>query len=363
MVWADSPSRCVIGVSFLRIGCKSCMSGCNVKPESPRSLKNRNVLAIAVSKSQWLFFIQLVAVNDSEYHYEYEKKKKSFGRSKTSLDETLHTTNVGSAVIAGGNVTVNAALNKEDGSSALQDSRNVLLHGSTLQGGGDVIVGAGENILVTANTEEHLERHENKKSGFGGLTGKGRSDTQAQTVQIGSLVDAGNDAVLLSGNNLTVAGSTVAADNSVELHAGLINDTGDLNILALQDDSFSESKTHKKSFGLEIGSDFVSFSKEHDGSRDGTASTNAASVILAGNNITGNAAQDVNVVGSVLDAGNNLSLDAGRNVIITAGKNAESAGSEHNNPREVSGWMAPTTASASSPVMKPAATANHSTST
>lgn len=276
----------------------------------------------------------LVAVNDSEYHYEYEKKKKSFGRSRTRIDETLHTENVGSSVIAGGNVTVNATLNKDDGSIAMQDSRNVLLHGSTLQGGGDVIVGAGDNILVTANTEEHLERHENKKSGFGGLTGKGRSDTQSQTVQIGSLVDAGNDAVLLSGNNLTVAGSTVAADNSVELHAGLTNETGNLNILALQDDSFSESKTHKKSFGIDISSDFVSFSKERDNSNDGTASTNAASVILAGNNITGNAAQDVNVVGSVLDAGNNLSLDGGRNVIITAGKNAESAGSEHKNRRD-----------------------------
>ncbi|HTF98932.1 MAG TPA: hemagglutinin repeat-containing protein [Cellvibrio sp.] len=276
----------------------------------------------------------LVAVNDSEYHYEYEKKKKSFGRSRTRIDETLHTENVGSAVIAGGNVTVNATLNDDDGSIAMQDSRNVLLHGSTLQGGGDVIVGAGENILVTANTEEHLERHENKKSGFGGLTGKGRSDTQAQTVQIGSVVDAGNDAVLLSGNNLTVAGSTVVADNSVELHAGLTSETGDLNILALQDDSFSESKTHKKSFGIDISSDFVSFSKERDNSNDGTASTNAASVILAGNNITGNAAQDVNVVGSVLDAGNNLSLDGGRNVIITAGKNAESAGSEHKNRRD-----------------------------
>src|SRR5690606_1474704 len=259
---------------------------------------------------------------------------KSFGRSKTSLDETLHTENNGSAVIAGGNVTVNAALDKEDGSIAQQDSRNVMLHGSTLQDGGDVIVGAGENILITANTEEHLEVHERKKSGFGGLTGKGRSDTQAQTVQIGSLIDAGNDAVLLSGNNLTVAGSTVAADNSVELHAGLTNDTGNLNIVALQEDSFSESKTHKKSFGIDISSDFVSFSKEHDNSRDGTASTNAASVILAGNNITGNAAQDVNVVGSVLDAGNNLSLDGGRNVIITAGKNAESAGSEHKNRRD-----------------------------
>src|SRR5690606_35445038 len=157
-------------------------------------------LAIAVVKSQWLFFIQLVAENDSEYHYEDEKKKKSFGRSKTRLNETRHTNNVGSAVIVRGNVTVNSALKKQDGSIALQDSRNVLLHGSTLQGGGDVIVGAGENILITANTEEHLEVHERKKSGFGGLTGKGRSDTQAQTVQIGSLIDAGNDAVLLSGN-------------------------------------------------------------------------------------------------------------------------------------------------------------------
>src|SRR5690606_33943325 len=102
----------------------------------------------------------LVAVNDSEYHYEYEKKKKSFGRSKTSLNETLHTKNVVSAVIADGNVTVNATLNDDYCSIAMQGSRNVLLHGSTLQGVGDVIVGAGENILITANTDDPLDVHE-----------------------------------------------------------------------------------------------------------------------------------------------------------------------------------------------------------
>src|SRR5690606_19817361 len=37
----------------------------------------------------------LVAVNDSEYHDEYEKKKKSFGRSTTTVTETLKENVVG----------------------------------------------------------------------------------------------------------------------------------------------------------------------------------------------------------------------------------------------------------------------------
>src|SRR5690606_16960462 len=123
----------------------------------------------------------------------------------------------------------------------LKDSRNVFLQGSLLSAAGDVVVGAGENITVTANTEEHLDFQLKKKSGLGGITGKSRAETGADVVQIGSLIHGDKDVVMLAGKDLNIAGSTVNAGNNAELYAGLTNDEGDINIEALQHESFYES--------------------------------------------------------------------------------------------------------------------------
>src|SRR5690606_8362472 len=72
--------------------------------------------------------LNLVAVNDSRYISSYQRTDRSFGRSRTTETESLHSTNVGTVVQAGGDITLNATLG-EDGSVGLKDSRNVLIHG------------------------------------------------------------------------------------------------------------------------------------------------------------------------------------------------------------------------------------------
>jgi filamentous hemagglutinin len=269
----------------------------------------------------------LVAVNDSDYHYDYTKQKKSFGRSTTTENESFHTTSVGTMVTAGGNLTINALLD-EEGNVGLKNSRNVLLQGSLLSAGGDVVVGAGENITVTANTEEHLDFQLKKKSGLGGITGKSRTETGAEVTQVGSLVHSDKDVVMLAGNDLTLAGSTVNAGNNAELYAGLTNDEGDINIVALQHESLYESVSKKKSFSVDFSSDSVSFGKTNTKTQDNTSVSNAASYVLAGGNITGDAARDITVTGSVLDAGETLQLTSGRHITVQSGTRSDSMGHE-----------------------------------
>src|SRR5690606_28472583 len=182
---------------------------------------------------------------------------------------------VGTVVQAGGDITLNATLG-EDGSVGLKDSRNVLIHGSLLDAGGSVVVGAGENITVTANQEEHLDYRMTSRSGLGGMTGRMRSDTEAAVIQVGSLTNAGEDVVMLAGKDLTIAGSTVNASNHAELYAGLTHEEGNLNILALEDQFFSESISTKKARTLDCSSDSVPFSDHRTMRQDGTRTGDAA---------------------------------------------------------------------------------------
>jgi autonomous glycyl radical cofactor GrcA len=281
--------------------------------------------------------VNLTAVVDSDYHYDYTKKKKSFGRSKTTENETLDQTVTGGVINAGGNILVNA-VEQQNGNIALLDSRNVNIAGAVLTAGGDALIGAMGDVTLTAVAEDSIDYHRKSKSGLGGLTGKSKTETHLRTNQIGSLVSAEGDAVVMAGKDVNLAASTVYAGQSAELHAGLIDDNGDINITSLQNLSFDETKTRKKSFGFDISKDFVSFSKETRAGNDKTLVTNAGSQVLASDNITGNASRDINLQGSLLDAGNNVNLDAGRNINLLAGTDSYTEGQEHSTRRDGVGW-------------------------
>src|SRR5690606_2021612 len=112
----------------------------------------------------------LVAVNDSEYHYEYEKKKKSFGRSTTTVTETLKENVVGGVIDAGGDVLINTR--KSGDALITENSDNVNIVGGIVRGGKDVVIAADEDINITGAAYNELDFHSKSKSGFGGLSKK-----------------------------------------------------------------------------------------------------------------------------------------------------------------------------------------------
>jgi len=279
----------------------------------------------------------ILSVTDSEHHYLYERDDKSFGRSETTEVETLSSTNVGSVIQAGGNITINTLLD-EEGNVSLQNSRNVTIQGSLLDAGGDIAVSALENVTMTTGQETYLDYSHRSSSGLGGLTGRSQSDTAADVVQIGSMLNSGNDVVVMAGNDVGIAGSVVSANNDVELYAGLINDEGDINIESVNHESFRASESSRTSVSLDISSDSVSVSEEKTVNQDNTSTANAASYILAGGEIYGDASRDINVTGSVLSANGTVQLDAGRHVTIQSGNSGSITGDEDKKRRYGASW-------------------------
>src|SRR5690606_110040 len=160
----------------------------------------------------------LVAVNDSEYHYEYEKKKKSFGRSTTTVTETLKENVVGGVIDAGGDVLINAR--KSGDTLITETSGNVNIVGGVVRAGNDVVIAADDDISVTGATYNELDFYSKSKSGFGGLTGKEAGQVQEDTKLAAAMIAAqGGDATMISGNNLSLVGADVVADGDVNLEA------------------------------------------------------------------------------------------------------------------------------------------------
>lgn len=82
--------------------------------------------------------VSILAVNDSDYHYFKKTKKKSFGRKKTRIQESMHERVVGSDINAGGNLTIQAQ--KIDGALIAGGDSNITVIGSQLNAGGLVLL-------------------------------------------------------------------------------------------------------------------------------------------------------------------------------------------------------------------------------
>ncbi|MGE8412843.1 MAG: hemagglutinin repeat-containing protein, partial [Pseudomonas sp.] len=170
----------------------------------------------------------------------------------------------------------------------------------------DINMTATENLtLASAADEEHAYSKTKKVT-----------RQQDQVKQVGTSVKAGGDVSLGAGQDLTLVASQVKAAQNVALDAAR-----DLNLLSAKDESASfYSKKSKGSFGR-------SSSKQQE-SYD---STNIASVVEAGKDLTLNTSKkadggmsvnggrDVTVIGSQLKAGADLMIGATGDVAILSG--------------------------------------------
>ena len=282
--------------------------------------------------------VNLTAVVDSDYHYDYTKKKKSFGRSKTTENETLDQTVSGGVIAAGGNVLINA-VEKENGDLVLTGSRNVNLTGALIASGqGDVVIASGEDVNINTIQTESIDYHLKKKSGVGGLTGKSKSATHNATEQVGSQILAGNDALVLAGGDATLTSAAIAAENNIQLNAGLIDSEGNLNLLAADNTYLDEVKKSKKSLSLKIDKDGITFDKTTKAANDKTDTYRIGNLLSAGGNIDLNAERDVTLEGSSLNAGKAIDVSAGRDVNLLASQDDVNTGKERSVSRNGISW-------------------------
>ncbi|MCD4531661.1 hemagglutinin repeat-containing protein [Pseudomonas sp. C3-2018] len=276
--------------------------------------------------------VVIASAQDEASSYYYKKKKGSFGRSKTTERQSYSSTNVASVIEAGRDLTVNTALDG-DGNVSLNGGRNVTVMGSELKAGSDLIVGATNDVAVLSATEESGAYSKKTKTGLFGLSKSGKSQLQTNVTQVGSELSAANDVVLVAGHDITMQASEITAKNNAELHAGLVDKTGDIDLTAADDQAYSRTEEYKKKVGLSLkdtvglfagtpgaGADITLSSSQKKG-REVVSSTSVGSQISAGNDAVLDAARDINIVGSGVSADRNATLDAGRDVNILAGTN------------------------------------------
>ncbi|MEQ9727509.1 hemagglutinin repeat-containing protein [Pseudomonas sp. WHRI 8822A] len=277
---------------------------------------------------------QILSAMDESASYYFKKKKGSFGRSKTTQSESYDSTNVASVIDAGNDLTLNTS-KAADGSLNLEGGRDVTVIGSQLTAGNDLLVGGTGDVAVLSGVEEHGSYTKKSKSGFLGLSKSGKSQLKTSATQVGSELESGNDVVIAAGNDIRMRASSTDAGNDVELRSGLVKESGDINLVAANDEAYSRSESYKKKFGLSGGDAVglvvgtpswggdIAISNAKKSGQEIIRSTNVGSQVNAERDASLIAERDVNVVGSGVSAGRNVLLDAGRDVNVAAGSSSE----------------------------------------
>ncbi|KWV68193.1 hemagglutinin repeat-containing protein [Pseudomonas paracarnis] len=267
--------------------------------------------------------VSILSALDEDASFYSKKSKGSFGRSKSQQRESYDSTNVASVVEAGKDLTINAT-KKTDGGMSIDGGRDVTVIGSQLKAGGDMLLGATGDVAVLSGVEEHGSYSKKTKSGFLGLSKSGKSQLKTTASQVGSELEAGNDVVVAAGNDVRLRASEISADNDTELRSGLVNSTGDINLISANDTAYSRSEEHKKKFGYTERPTSVAISSAKKAGREAQSSTSVGSQVNAERDASLQAAQDINLVGSGISAGRNVNLDAGRDVNVVAAQDTSS---------------------------------------
>lgn len=267
--------------------------------------------------------INLLSALDESSSFYLKQKKKSFGRSSARQTESYTSTNVATQIEAGGNLLVNVSLD-DQGAVTLEGGQNVTLIGSQLTAGADLAVGALNDIAVLSGVEEHGSYSKKTKSGFLGLSKSGQSQLQTQATQVASELQADNDLLLLAGNDVRLRASHVVAGNDSEIRAGLVSETGDINLVSAQDQAYSLRESYRSKVGLSSSGNSISVASARKAGDEAISSTAVGSQVLAEQDALLVAERDINVEGSRIAAGRNVTLDAGRDVNVLAASDESS---------------------------------------
>jgi filamentous hemagglutinin len=227
------------------------------------------------------------------------------GQTRGSRFNSEQITQLGAEVAAGRDLTTSTNP-PAAGSLSINAGRDLNVIASKLEARRDLGLIAGRDVtLAAAANEEHFYSKSKKVT-----------RSADKIVQQSTSVQAGGNVSIDAGQDLTLVASKINAQGDVALDA-----EQDINILSAKDESASfYSKKSKGSFGRSKSKQSESYD-----------STNIASVIEAGNDLTINASQaadggmsidggrDVNVIGSQLKAGNDLLVGATGDVAILSG--------------------------------------------
>ncbi|OAJ93537.1 two-partner secretion domain-containing protein [Vibrio bivalvicida] len=241
--------------------------------------------------------VSILAVNDSHYHYDKTVTKKSFGRSKTTINETYREAVKGSSISAGDSISIKAQ-NLDSVVTAGGDS-DINIIGSALNADNEVTLSADGDVKLAAQTYKTFERHETIKKGFGGLSKRNKGTLEDATLLNSSyLINSGNTSIN-AGKDIGVIASEVTSGGEVNLNA--VED-----VLIAAGDVLKKSQQWDEKMSFLSGGNLFEMEKKRQGEETSTAQSSS---IQSGGSLTVNGGS-VKVVGSELNADHNVSLTA-----------------------------------------------------
>ncbi|HHE4742635.1 TPA: contact-dependent inhibition effector tRNA nuclease [Escherichia coli] len=225
-------------------------------------------------------------------------------KKKKEINETVR--QQGTEIASGGDTTVNAG-------------RDITAVASSVTVTGNISVNAGRDVALTTATESDYHYLETKKKSGGFLSKKTTHTISEDSAsrEAGSLL-SGNRVTVNAGDNLTVEGSDVVADQDVSLAAGNHVDV----LAATSTDTSWRFKETKKSglmgtggIGFTIGSSKTT----HDRREAGTTQSQSASTIgSTAGNVSITAGKQAHISGSDVIANRDISI-TGDSVVVDPG--------------------------------------------
>lgn len=225
----------------------------------------------------------------------------SHSKKKTVIDESVRQQST--EIASGGNTTIIAG-------------RDVNSEAAQVTASGDIGVTAGRDVNLTTATESdyHYKEETKTKKGFLKKTTTHTIDEESATYEKGSSL-SGNNVSVTAGNDVTVKGSSIIGDGDVDLKAG-----HDVNVVAATDEQSSYHLKEKKKSGL-MGSGGIGFtigtnSTRHQVNEDGTTQSQSVSTVgSTGGNVSIIADSKAHISGADVIADKNLNVIAGEIVV------------------------------------------------
>ncbi|MDM9645788.1 hemagglutinin repeat-containing protein [Rhizobium sp. S163] len=222
----------------------------------------------------------------------------------------------------GSETTVGSSISGGDG-IATNSGGDTLVSASKLQAGddnhsADLSMATGGDLLIASGHDTATTDVDSQKKGF--LSKKTSHQESYDETTVASELSASGNIKLNAGGNAAIVGSKVTADQAISLEADSVAVIG-----ALEQHQF-ESSSKKSGLFAGSGSGFISLWGKAQKDAAQASEFNVASVLSAGTDVTLKAREtDVDIIGSGVNAGQDIAIDAARDVNITPGAESSSA--------------------------------------
>ncbi|MGJ7580840.1 hemagglutinin repeat-containing protein [Variovorax sp. RHLX14] len=211
-----------------------------------------------------------------------------------------------------------------DGTTVLNAGRDVNIRQGTVSTEGTLAVLAGHDVNIeSGSASQSLDSASYKKSrGFLSSKSITRQESTSQTTIVGSSL-SGKDVLVSAGNDLTVSGSQVIAQEQLSLSAGR-----DVRIQSTEETASQSSAATQRKSGLSASVlTGVSYGKSAGAQNQTGQSTTQIGSTLSGGNVSIDAGRDARIIASTVVADKDIAITAGRNIDVLAATDTQRSAS------------------------------------